>query len=433
MAATIETIPAPASPFAGVPPGVRLPQLVAAPGPEHIQAVCGDLTAAVVGVGSVGWSTALHLSRLHVSVLLVDGGRIKPASLVTHPAFPEDLGRSKAANLGRLCKRLSPQSTVRVFDGPVKDLPLEGLARCGLVVLATDNLQAEVETGRRCRLLGAPLVQASLHGQTLMAQVRFFSNRSTGPCPACDFSAMEWRALNRQVRFSCEGGGSRIDGPATMSLSFLCATAADLAMVQIFRHLFNLGPPVADTILEYCGYTHKTGIRPLVQNPDCPVDHTVPTRVAQERPATDLTLADLAAAATGTSQPEVSAVSVRFGGYAFVEKAACACSRLRTVRRFAAKGEGGTPCGRCRSPLTPHPYYTLDPLPLDRVPDEMTTPLGRLGIRAAAWAEVRHGKGSTLFFFPASSEEACDGHPEERPLRERTETVPDPVPTVLLG
>ena len=345
MTAKIETVPTPDPPFAGVPPGVRLPRLVGAPGPGHIQAACKGLTAAVVGVGSVGRNTALHLGRLGISTLFVDGGRIKPESLVTHPAFPEDLGLSKAENLGRLCKSLSPESTVRVFDGPVQDLPLEGLALCDLVVLATDNLQAEVETGHRCRLLGVPLIQASLHGQTLMVQVRFFSNRPGGPCPACDFSAMEWRALNRQVRFSCDGGGirdrkSRIDGPATMSFSFLCAAAADLAMVQIFRHLFHLGSSVADTLLEYCGYTHKTGIRALAQNPGCPVDHTVAARVTQKRPAAVLTLANLAAAATGSCQPDVSTVSVRFGGYAFVEKAACDCSSLGTVGRFAAEDAG---------------------------------------------------------------------------------------------
>ena len=93
-------------------------------------------------------------------------------------------------------------------DGPVQELPITAFADAHLVVLATDNLAAEVEVGQRCLWLGKPLIQASVHGETLVAQVRSFVNREGGACPACGFSAVEWAHLNRETSFSCEGGAN---------------------------------------------------------------------------------------------------------------------------------------------------------------------------------------------------------------------------------
>jgi molybdopterin/thiamine biosynthesis adenylyltransferase len=224
----------------------------------------------VIGTGAVGRELTLHLARLQPAGLwLCDPGRYKPQSLLTQPIGPHEVGEPKAFATGRLCKALSPRTTVFACDAAVQDLPATAFADVDLVVLATDNLAAEVEVGQRCLWLGRPLVQASVHGATLVAQVRSFVNGDgTGPCPACGFSVDEWAHLNRETSFSCEG---RTDGRAerrtaaapTMSVSFLCALAANLACVQILRHVLKLGAPLADSVLEYCGYTHRTVTAPL--------------------------------------------------------------------------------------------------------------------------------------------------------------------------
>ena len=52
------------------------------------------------------------------------------------------------------------------------------------------------------------------------------------------FSPGEWSALNNQTRFSCEAAAPAVaeastEEPPTMSTSFLCSTAADLALVMV--------------------------------------------------------------------------------------------------------------------------------------------------------------------------------------------------------
>src|SRR5262249_3239740 len=157
---------------------------------------------------------------------IVDRGRFKPESLLTQPIAPDDLGNPKAESTGRLCKRISPQTAVAAWDGPVEELGTLAFADVDFVVLATDNLAAEVEVGQRCLGWRKPLVHASVHGETLVAQVRFFANANgEGPCPACAFGAAEWAHLNQETTFSCEGLAAgrpvavKKSGPPTRSTS----------------------------------------------------------------------------------------------------------------------------------------------------------------------------------------------------------------------
>ncbi len=186
-------------------PAARLPKFVG--GPVDAAPKLNALRVFIVGVGSVGGRIAIHLARLGIARLwLVDPKRFKPESMLTHDIESRDVGKSKALTTARRCKAISPATRVFAFDGVVEELPLDAFAGADLVVLATDNLAAEIEVGQRCVHAGKPLVQASVHGDTLTAQVRVFGNADgQGPCPACGFGNVEWRMLNEQVRFSCDG------------------------------------------------------------------------------------------------------------------------------------------------------------------------------------------------------------------------------------
>jgi molybdopterin/thiamine biosynthesis adenylyltransferase len=183
----------------------RLPNFIG--GPTDAVARLRALTIFIVGVGSVGGRIAVHLARLGVAMLcLVDPKRFKPESVLTHDIEPREVDKFKALTSARRCKAISPATRVFAFNGPAEDLPLDAFADANLVVLATDNLAAEIEVGQRCVRLGKPLVQASVHGDTLTAQVRVFGNADgQGPCPVCGFGAVEWQMLNEHVRFSCDG------------------------------------------------------------------------------------------------------------------------------------------------------------------------------------------------------------------------------------
>jgi molybdopterin/thiamine biosynthesis adenylyltransferase len=342
-----------------VPPrGARLPAfhgLAGEAGPA-----LDALRVALVGAGSVGRRMALHLARLQVAELrVVDPGRYKAESLLTQPIGPEDVGAAKASNTARLCRQLSPGARVLAFDGPAQELAWADLADVDAVLLATDNLAAEVDVGQRCLWLRRPLLQASVHGETLVAQVRFFGNGDgDGPCPACVFGPAEWGHLNQETTFSCEGRGNgraagRTVTAPTRSVSFLCSLAADLALTQLLRFALNLGAPPAGSVLEYCGYTHRTALSPLKRNPECPCDHTAWERAAAPRPLADCTPRELLAAA-GLDEVDAG-VSLAVDGSPFVERGTCAgCGREEAVGRFGAPG----PCAGCGGAVEAQPFYT---------------------------------------------------------------------------
>ncbi len=136
--------------------GARLPRFMH--GPADADAKLGALRVGIVGVGSVGGQCALHLARLLVAGLwLVDGKSVKAESLATHEVSPGDVGKPKASVFGHRCRAISPVTIVETFVGRVEDLPLDAFADADIVIIATDNLAAELEVARRCRLLGKPM------------------------------------------------------------------------------------------------------------------------------------------------------------------------------------------------------------------------------------------------------------------------------------
>ncbi len=371
------------------PRGARLPAfrgLAGEAGPA-----LDALRVAVVGVGSVGRALALHLARLQVGeVRFVDPGRYKAESLLTQPIHPEDVGAAKASNTARLCRRLSPATRVLAFDGPVQALSWTALADVDAVLLATDNLAAEVEVGQRCVWLRRPLLQASVHGDTLVAQVRLLLNSDgEGPCPACAFGPAEWAHLNGETTFSCEGradgGVGRTVTAPTRSVSFLCSLAADLALTQLLRLALGLGVPPGDAVLEYCGYTHRTALSPLRRNADCPCDHTAWERAAAPRPLADCTPRELVGAA-GLEEGEEAGIALAVDGSPFVERGACPeCRREQAVGRFGAPGR----CGACGGAVEAQPFYTHRAAPAALWRPLRDRPLRELGAGGAPCVVVR--------------------------------------------
>jgi hypothetical protein len=279
---------------------------------------------------------------------------------------------------------------VLAFDGPVQALSPAALADVDAVLLATDNLAAEVEVGQRCVWLRRPLLQASVHGDTLVAQVRLFRNADgEGPCPACAFGPAEWAHLNRETTFSCEGraggraAGQTITAP-TRSVSFLCSLAAGLALTQLLRLVLHLGAPPGDSVLEYCGYTHRTALSPLQRNPDCPCDHTAWERAAAPRPLADCTPRELLAAA-GLGEADEAGVSLACAS-PFVERGACGeCRREQAVGRFGAPGR----CGDCGGAVEAQPFYTHRVAPAALLRPLLDRPLREFGGEGAGSVVVR--------------------------------------------
>jgi molybdopterin/thiamine biosynthesis adenylyltransferase len=360
------------------------------------------LTIAVIGCGSVGGRIAVLLARAGFgSLLLVDPKSYKVGSLPTHEIGPEDVGQPKAMVVARRCKAISPTSRLLAFVGPVEALELAALTDVDLVVMAPDLLAVEVELGQRCLWLGKPLVQASVHGATLTVQIRFFLNaKGAGGCPVCCYGRDEMDLMTRQVRFSCEGASdaavpSLADAPATNSPSALCSMAADLAVIQILRFLLKLGQPVADTMLEYCGFTHRTVISPLARNPKCKLSHTPFAQVEVDVPLDSLPLTEVMQRATGVAVAPDTQFEV--AGTDWVEFAACNCARPTPVRQFVARTRTKLPrCPKCSAPLVPLSFYTHRAVSAWVLGSAAERPLNRLGARHVSSVLVRSGDSGVL-------------------------------------
>jgi hypothetical protein len=288
-----------------------------------------------------------------------------------------------------------------VNDGPVERLDLMAFKDADFVMLATDNQNAEIEVGQRCLWLKIPLIQASVHGETFLAQVRFFGKNKQAPCPVCGYSRAEWNDLNRQTQFSCEVGGPRaldakISGPPTMSVSFLCSLAADLALAQLLRHTLALGKPIDNTMLEFCMYTHKTAINVLGRNFSCPCDHAHYVQACTLGKISELSLAEIAGIAGYDRQSGLAGVSFKLGNMQYCEQGFCSCSQNQPLRRFFYPGKGMGRCSNCGGEIHPHPFFTFKRVPTALLSDQWDLQLAVMGGKTEKWVMLRGPEQSLI-------------------------------------
>ncbi len=375
----------------------RLPKFISAS--SAASRILREATVAVVASGSVGRRMALHCARLMPKLLIIiDPARYKPENLLTQEIGPDDIGRFKAVSTGEYCKAISPGTLVLIHTGPVQELPQSTLAHVQLALLSSDNLAAEVDLTQRCLYLGLPLIQASVDGPTLVAQVRTLGNKDgQGPCLACGFGEAEWEHLAGETQFACGGTGDKgpqtVTSQPTISTSFLCSLAADLAMTQLLRLLLSLGKPVVDTQLQYCGFTHRTGISPLVRNPNCPCRHVRWNRIGLGDSLHNQTLEMLLhKSGLATSQDVPS--TLELDGLEYVESATC-CGKLRTVERFVPHGTAAANCSDCGQAMVAAPFHRHRRVPFHRLPASRT--LGDLGGREAPAVLIETDHAGWLF------------------------------------
>jgi molybdopterin/thiamine biosynthesis adenylyltransferase len=381
----------------------RLPRFIglAPQAPERLD----HFSVLVVGTGSVGATIALSLARLQVrEIRLVDRGAFKPESLLTQPVGVDSLGQPKASHIAALCREFSPTRVV-AHDCALQELALTDMLGVDLVVLAGDNLTVARDTGQRCLHLGLPLMAVAVHGETLTAQCRFHNTaRPQGSCPVCLFSPLEFRMLDEERVWSCEGTG-RAAAPSegrplqpTLSVRSLCGLAGEMGALLATRWALRLGSPPADTMTEICAYTWRTFVTPLRHNPRCPCRHERWQVRPAPRAMADCTVAELLHARGAASARRSHDLSLALREYNWVERGLCACPDPQPVQRFVRLGSPArAQCPRCRRPVHPQPFYSHETVPCSLLKDAMNRPLRDLGAR-----EVRdvtlHDRGRTTLF-----------------------------------
>ncbi len=79
-------------------------------------------TASLIGLSSVGSVIAEILTRSHVSLRLIDKGRVEEEDLLTSSIYtPEETTRFKAKEAKKLLERISPQAKVKTFHEELTD------------------------------------------------------------------------------------------------------------------------------------------------------------------------------------------------------------------------------------------------------------------------------------------------------------------------
>jgi molybdopterin/thiamine biosynthesis adenylyltransferase len=380
--------------------GARLPKFVGLTVPAG--ETLGDARAMVIGGGSVGGQIVEHLVRLGIQeIRIVDRGQFKAESLLTHASVgPEAIGRTKAAWWGRRCKKISPATRVLAFAGPVEALPVEAFEGIDVVALATDNLAAEIEAGQRCVRHAVPLVQGSVFGEMLVAQVRYWSNRDgSGACPCCALGADEWQHVSASTLFRCGGKNGQPEAEVsvapTVSVSALCSMAANMVVMHVLRHVLRLGPPLEDSLTEFCGYTGRTAVSRLTRNALCSGEHVAWDKVAIDGAVASRSLRELSCAALRREDLAADAAFTVGDDLVFAETVVCYCGWPQEVHRFCAPGQPAAKCPRCGRSLFPQPFYSYRAVPAAAIGSLLDRPLRRFGA-AAARSVVVHSDGRAV-------------------------------------
>jgi hypothetical protein len=246
-------------------------------------------------------------------------------------------------------------------------------------------METELAVSRACLARGIIVVQCSVYGGALVAQVRTVKGGVAGACLACAYTATEWRQVATQARFSCDGSPEDTSslGP-TRSTSSLCSLAAELGVHRILRHVLGLGAGLRDELLEYRGYVDQIVTTPLSRNPDCPLDHQ-PHKDVDGRGAATIAEVLRRCGADGSAT-----VAIDRGMY--VEGAACGCGRFVDHARFLARGSKLDPCPDCGGMLEVSPFHSRPAVGVGELGAGTDRPLIEVGIDPGRAVIVRQGE-----------------------------------------
>jgi hypothetical protein len=366
--------------------------------PADSAACLREVALLLVGIGSVGSRMACDFARLGVGTLwLVDPGEWAPENLFTSPIDPSAIGRGKARHIGQLCGQISPSSRIFTTRSFAQDLDPADFAEVAMVLIATDNLAAELSVAESCLRVATPIVHAAVSGDDLVAQVRCCS--SVGQCLACGFGSHEWSLATASTVFSCSGDHGRESlalGPPTRSISALCAIASGQAVSVALRHLLSLGPPVIDRECEYAGYLHRATSSRLGPNPRCRLAPHTSWRIHRvSHGLAALSLGDLARVA---GLGYVSPLTFTLPGRQWVARLRCGQCGLDLPGRFVRLA--APTCDRCAQPLIVDPIASYAAVGSDQV--SLDVPLGALGVPSGRSVIVHSETADSVLVIGAS-------------------------------
>ncbi|HEY7775746.1 MAG TPA: molybdopterin-synthase adenylyltransferase MoeB [Kineobactrum sp.] len=214
-------------------------------------------TVLVVGLGGLGSAAALYLAAAGVGrLLLADGDTLESSNLQRQIVHTEaQLGSNKAHSAAATLGALNSALQIEVIPQQVVADTLGALvARCDLVLDASDNFATRFALNRACIAAAVPLVSAA--AIRLEGQLAVFDSARGGPCYRCLYPAG-----GDDSAPSCSDSG--VLGPVVGVLGSLQA-------LEAIKCLTGIAEPLRNGLLVLDLATLDMRRLALARRPDCP-------------------------------------------------------------------------------------------------------------------------------------------------------------------
>lgn len=222
-------------------------------GQEALQAA----TVLVVGLGGLGSPAALYLAAAGVGrLLLADGDSLESSNLQRQIVHSEaQLGSNKADSAAAMLRALNSELHIEAMPRHVVAETLPALvARCDLVLDASDNFATRFALNRACIAAAVPLVSAA--AIRLEGQLAVFDSARGGPCYRCLYPEG-----GDDSSLSCSDSG--VLGPVVGVLGSLQA-------LEAIKYLTGIAEPLRNGLLVLDLATLDIRRLALARRPDCP-------------------------------------------------------------------------------------------------------------------------------------------------------------------
>jgi len=350
-------------------------------------------SCAVIGLGNIGSHAAMLVARLPLvgRVVLVDFDRVEEKNLSAQSVGQSDVGRPKAAVMGRQLRAARPDLEVTVHACRLQDVPL-GELRADVVLGCLDSRASRMALNERAVALGIPLIDAGVAASGLLARVSVLG--SDGPCLECSWDDEAY--ANVETVYACEGREAAV--APTSAPAFLGAMAATFQAARCSEILSGARDGLAkETVLDLAH--GKLFVSSIAARPTCRLAPHAPWTIERlATPPAHVALADAFDFAAPRAADVSRSLEVSRGPFATrLQCLGCGAgsSRLRLVSSLTARDRL---CRRCGAEMVAGGMDQCERLDLPSLGRAtLARSLASVGARVGDVITVRAGESTRRF------------------------------------
>ena len=342
----------------------------------------------VIGAGNIGSQLLPLVARMPTvgSVTIVDHDFYEEKNLVSQSITPADVGKPKADVQAARLREINPRLRVTPIVARVENVPM-GALRADVFAGCLDSRRARRFLSRIAWRLGAPIVDAGVQADGMLARVHVYQPGPACACLECLWDEQDYHAEHES--FACDG--TLIESAPTNAPGSLGALAAAMQAIELEKILARDWERVAigsEVLID--AKFHRHFLTRLPRNADCRFDHrTLAVRQFFGAPSR-LTLAEL-------FRPDAGILRVE--GHSFASQWACgACQTAKELFGLRDRIAGSVACPKCGNGMRAIGFHTLDRLSVADVPARaMSAPLSTLGFQAGDIFSTANDRTETHF------------------------------------